>query len=746
MSCLSTPGNRLTLFICIVALICSCTHSNNTTPGSKKPNQKQAQDSIAILLQRADSAIMKIGEFGPDLEYGIAQATQAEQISNNIGYEKGVGRSILVQAKAYMELKQFDKGVALCRRAMNIFKEWGTPDDQAACLILSAAGVDGSHKKLDEKMAYYEKAAAIYRSGGNRLKEAETKQLIADFYGNDEQLDKALAIMNEVMSIYKEIRYERLQEAYTLLGSIHLGMSNVVEGRRNLLLAVKTAEALRDSSNFMATVYNRLGFSYVRVNDHKSAESYFEKAYAIAEAAHDTTAVTILINNIADTKAKLGRNRESNEFLEKSLRKYPVKNDEERLAITAVIFLSNYLELDDLKHAEIHYNQLLNVYKMVDEDDPGYQFIKPSLILYLQAAGQYAQTYPYLEAYKKGIKYGKDFKRSSKLELLYAISDSAMGRYPSSLSHFRLHKVFSDSLLTVEKSKQLEELLLQYETEKKDKNIILLQSREQAQETRLKEEKNIRYLVIGGSFMLLLFLILLYNRYRLKQKSNRKLQKQQQEINEQNELLKKLVTDKEWLLKEIHHRVKNNLQIAISLLNTQSRHLENEDAIAAIRNSQRRMYAMSLIHQRLYQSDNLGSIDMSWYISELMEFLKDSFEIRDTIKFSVDCDAIALDVVQAIPLGLILNEAITNSIKYAFTDGRKGHVHVALKILDEALCLLSISDNGVGMHSGNAASGSLGMNLMRGLAEQVDGEFNLESSQTGVAIHIKMAYKSRLPG
>jgi two-component sensor histidine kinase len=204
------------------------------------------------------------------------------------------------------------------------------------------------------------------------------------------------------------------------------------------------------------------------------------------------------------------------------------------------------------------------------------------------------------------------------------------------------------------------------------------------------------------------------------------------------------VVEKEWLLKEIHHRVKNNLQIVISLLNTQSQYLDNEDAIAAIRNSQHRMYAMSLIHQRLYQTENLGKIDMNWYIAELMKYMKESFETDGKISFRIDNDTISLDVVQAVPLGLILNEAVSNSIKYAFPNGRKGTIGVSLKSDVGNCCQLSICDDGVGFKDKNTIneSQSLGMSLMRGLANQLDGEFCLTSNDTGVAITIAFQCRS----
>jgi two-component sensor histidine kinase len=246
-------------------------------------------------------------------------------------------------------------------------------------------------------------------------------------------------------------------------------------------------------------------------------------------------------------------------------------------------------------------------------------------------------------------------------------------------------------------------------------------------------------LLVAPVCMLLVFLALLYNRYRLKKKLTARIELQQKEINSQKEKLKKLTGEKEWLLKEIHHRVKNNLQIVISLLNTQSQYLHNEDAIMAIRNSQHRMYSMSLIHQRLYQTEKLGEIDMNWYIGELISYMKESFDTGGKINFVVDADKISLDVVQAVPLGLLLNEAISNSIKYAFPDDRKGTISISFKKDGDYNCRLTIFDNGIGFKEDHVPGkrASLGMSLMEGLADQLEGEYSMQSSKNGVAVNIR---------
>jgi two-component sensor histidine kinase len=183
----------------------------------------------------------------------------------------------------------------------------------------------------------------------------------------------------------------------------------------------------------------------------------------------------------------------------------------------------------------------------------------------------------------------------------------------------------------------------------------------------------------------------------------------------------------------------------ISLLNTQSAYLENEDALMAIQNSQHRMHAMSLIHQKLYQSDNLSMIDMSWYIYELISYIRECYSSEKKVSFTMDIDKVFLDVSQAVPMGLIVNEAINNTVKYAFPENRKGEVIVTFKSIGKDDFELIVSDNGVGLPEdfNIDESESLGMNLMRGLTDQLDGTFLLEN-KNGLKIIITFRKKTEI--
>jgi|GEM_PF-5865764 two-component sensor histidine kinase len=239
-----------------------------------------------------------------------------------------------------------------------------------------------------------------------------------------------------------------------------------------------------------------------------------------------------------------------------------------------------------------------------------------------------------------------------------------------------------------------------------------------------------RVVTISGIAAVVVIAGLLYLQIRIRRRSKRVIR----QLNEQRQ---QLLNEKEWLLREIHHRVRNNLQIVMSLLNSQSAFIGNETALAAIQSSQHRVHAMSLIHQKLYYSENVASIEMSFYIRELTSYLREVYITGQRIRFAYDIDPLELDISQAVPVGLILNEAITNSIKYAFPNGRNGVITITLKRADSLRYQVGIADDGVGMpyeHS-SRSTGTLGMRLMAGLTADLDGKFFIGNS-SGTTIKI----------
>jgi len=189
--------------------------------------------------------------------------------------------------------------------------------------------------------------------------------------------------------------------------------------------------------------------------------------------------------------------------------------------------------------------------------------------------------------------------------------------------------------------------------------------------------------------------------------------------------------EKEVLLKEIHHRVKNNLQVVASLLGLQARSATDEKMRRMLLESQNRVHTMALLHECLYQSHNLSKIDFPDYIRQLVSHLYHSYEIQTgRVRLETELEQLYLDLDAAVACGLIINELVSNSLKYAFPDGREGVIRIELTADANHAAQLIVADNGVGhsSHFDLANAKTLGLRLIRTLTEQLGGTIELRAN------------------
>ncbi len=194
------------------------------------------------------------------------------------------------------------------------------------------------------------------------------------------------------------------------------------------------------------------------------------------------------------------------------------------------------------------------------------------------------------------------------------------------------------------------------------------------------------------------------------------------------ELVKKSLAEKEVLLKEIHHRVKNNMQIISSLMSLQADALKDPAVHDALRASQNRVKSMALIHEHLYQSENLAEIDFSEYARILVSGIMHMYPAGVRITTDVRIRDVRLDIDRAIPCGLIMNELVSNCVKHGFPDGREGRIEVAMNGTDDGRYELIVADDGVGGVEETDSGSSLGMMLVRSLVSQLKGHMRIEST------------------
>jgi two-component sensor histidine kinase len=273
-----------------------------------------------------------------------------------------------------------------------------------------------------------------------------------------------------------------------------------------------------------------------------------------------------------------------------------------------------------------------------------------------------------------------------------------MGRYDSALHYFELGTNLSDSLNNLKRSSQIAEVQTKYETVKKEEQISSLSA--------ISSLKSRRLLLLGGAAGLLLILL------SVVWWQKRKSQQQQQKISEQSEKLK-------WMMKELHHRVKNNLQIVSSLLNLQTYRLKDKESISAIKESQLRVQAMSLMHQRLYQVEDVSMVNFKLYLTDLVETLMKAYGYTvDKFDLQINLEKEMLEADTVMPMGLLVNEIITNSFKYAYEEVARPLLSINMKAGDDRL-QLDIADNGPGMNNAANKQEGFGKKLIQALNKQL---------------------------
>jgi len=324
---------------------------------------------------------------------------------------------------------------------------------------------------------------------------------------------------------------------------------------------------------------------------------------------------------------------------------------------------------------------------------------------YENIADIYRRTVHYdkaLEYAKKMLETSQQIKHPTHVyfsyKMMYSVYNSAK-RFDSALRYYILASNLNDSLKDISKKQQVVDMQYKYETAKKELEIINLH----------KEVLNrSRIFLLVAALVVIAFValgfILLY----------RRVQHQKVILNEQSKRL-------ELMMKELHHRVKNNLQIVTSLLSLQTYKLTDETVISVLKESQQRVQAMSLIHEQLYKYDEFSKFNIRDYINDLINSLMSSFgHTPDNFTVNLNVSKEVLDIDQALPLGLILNEIVTNAFKYAYA----GIEFPALSLSvteDNKNILVSIRDNGKGLnqHEWKQKDGSFGKQLITALSRQL---------------------------
>jgi two-component system, sensor histidine kinase PdtaS len=758
-------------------------NQQNTVAAQRMLENVSSENRIKLLLELGKSMLRTTYSQKSNRDSAMFFFREAARLSDIAGSEKLKEESQCLLGVVYLLKNNWQEGKAHFLQVVDARQRANDKAGQVNALLRLATTVFCDD--CTENIIALKRALDLSQQIGDQSMEALIRLQLGYKYLNDGNTkraeDEAIAALKIQQTIgypaiyhayktfaaqsvyYPASEYGYLSNAYYLLSDLSQTKGDL---NQKLFYIFKVVDDVEKTGTLeeLDYTYFRLGNAYWELGQFDKSMEYHNQSAAISYQKGELIQVG-LARRITVALLKQGKAREALVLLHEIIRKNLLCNVQDKIYIAQSLG-SCYNALEEYTLAEKFYLESVAWGK---QSPLRYEFIAyQGIAQFYVANAQYARAEPYLKLLLKASSPQQILPNNLiDVHLMWFKVDSAQHNYTAAIRHYQQYKALQDSIYNETKSKQINQLSIQYETAKKEQDIKI-KGKEVAllKEQNESQRKQSSALIVGAA-LLLAILALGLNRYRLKQRVNRQLQQQQQalhiqqqEIRQKNENLSELVaekdlllvqkdtllvekdqllTEKEWLLKEIHHRVKNNFHIVASLLEIQSSYLKNKQALSAIKDSQHRIHSMSIIHQKLYQSDTLSTINMAEYIYELVEYLRESYAIREDIGFTLQVENIELNHASAITLGLILNEAITNAIKYAFGRTKDKNISISLSHISESQILLSIADNGRGLPTDfdSKIGASMGMELLQGLTDDLGGSFTIETNN---GTHIKVIF------
>jgi two-component sensor histidine kinase len=710
----------------ILSLVCfTCTAQYYPAPPPVNPQQegplllrlkaaKPDAGAIRIQLQLCNLYFNKPFKRKPDLERALNYARKASALSTSLHDSAGYIDAQLFMADVLLGLHEI-------QAAENILP---LLNDSARINLLLAECFTFWDRLDDTSAADHEKAIQLAQQARDlsiRLHQPE-KEILALLDIATVHIDlfnkSARQELLDVIAKYRSIGYRDLHYAYGRLALFEKTQGNNDKATYWSLEAIKTMRSTGDSLA-AGDLYLCHALICGAVDEYQQCIDYSRLAIQSYALHAGMWPLSDAVTNLAYGFRKMKRFSEGVDTLRRLVKEYPPDDFSADIDYNSAL---GELYTDSKKFAKAE-PCLLRALALKSQHGLDVAGMSRDLgRLYIETH-QYEKARPYLN---KALSYPSSLSFRSYTHYLLYLVDSAAGDYKAAIEHLHRNHTLIDSSLAESKQRAVQKLLIEFDTREKenklkikDQDIALLNQKSALQKAELGRTTLLRNITFGGIFLLSIILFLLFKSYRNKQRTNRM-------VTQKNATLQQLVADKEWLLKEVHHRVKNNLHTVICLLQSQALYLE-DDALKAIEISRNRIYAMSLIHQKIYQAEDIRTVDMTNYLPEFVRYLIESFGNPGHIQFQLTIDPIKLDVSQAIPIALIVNEAVTNAIKYAFPDRRPGTITILLQQL-EGQMKLTVKDNGIGMEAAllDIELNSLGIQLMKGLAREINGAISFD--------------------
>ena len=462
----------------------------------------------------------------------------------------------------------------------------------------------------------------------------------------------------------------------------------------------KRLSIAKEESDFFhgAGAYNNLGIVYLKMQEPDSAMLSFNSALTSWQryfdtpgerSSHDSSFFHILYGNLGTAYNQKGMYRTAIPMLEQEIERFE-KTGENDLVVNGL-------------HELVRSLMGLTHYSNAGEK--------------LQLASELLAANPFT----RGIRANLELR----VELL-----EKTGNDREALALFKDLVAFNDSLAEVEDEARTSILRVAYEVEQKNHELSSQKIRIAKAEADAERQKRRQQTLQIGIILMVSVVTFLIVLVILRKSREKRLKEQNSQIEHQKRIIEKSLVEKETLLKEIHHRVKNNLQLISGILELQAISTDDHNVKDVMEEGQNRIRSIALLHQQLYQSDDLGQIDFQEYLNKLVNDIAILFAKEDhKIDIEISVNGLTFDVSVAVCLGLIINELVTNSFNHGFEGRKSGRIFIGIRVLKENLYELTVSDDGTGLPEGINPErlNSLGLMLVKGLSRQLGGNYRFEN-------------------
>lgn len=467
------------------------------------------------------------------------------------------------------------------------------------------------------------------------------------------------------------------------------------------LEAIKIAE--QHKLGYVGNLYHSIGVMFHTTDEYEKAEKYYQKSLESARKTKDTGLQAKCLINLGSINSSNKKYNEAEKLYLESLQ-YDASSETKR---------STYSNLGNLKIREKKFEEAIVYLEKAIEANPDTgkdgDVMDYSFLIDAKSKLKNFNGIDSLLLKSKKLLHRTENLRSRSI-MLKSIGNvyEAMGDFKEATHYRNRYIEVYDSLKVQQREDIIYELETKYQTEKKEEEL----------QKRIKEKNQLLIFTSLSGFIILILSYLVYLNIKQKKKVNK--QKAQLEI---------LVDEKNTLLKETHHRVKNSFQIVSSLLYLQSENISDKEAALAVKEAQNRVKSMILIHQKLYSKDQLVGIDSKEYIEDLVnDIIENQSDSIENLKISTAIDSKIFSIDTITPIGLIINELITNVIKYAFPDKIQNPELKVSFLKKENNYELKVSDNGIGISNQNNPD-SFGLKLIHSLAKKLKATVSFENNK-----------------